>query len=127
MDIAIALTPDPIQPPIHSPGRETGAVLEFQGLVRGSEGEVAISALQYEVYEPMAGKVLREILEKLGATHPCQAVTVIHRYGLVPVGEPAIFVRVESAHRGEGLALLEEFMKQLKTAVPIWKVASVKC
>lgn len=127
MNIVVALTPDLIVPPVSSPGLETGAVLEFQGRVRDREKGERISALCYEVYQPMAEKVLRKILEKLGAVHPCQAVTVIHRHGVIPVGETAIFVRVESAHRAAGLRLLEEFMNELKTVVPIWKVQAVPC
>lgn len=127
MEISVALTPEPIVRPESAPGAGTGAMLEFQGLVRDREDGALISALCYEVYEPMASKVLREILEKLGDVHPCQAVTVIHRYGVIPVGEAAIFVRVESAHRAAGLHLLEEFMNELKLAVPIWKVRAVPC
>lgn len=127
MEIAVTLTSEPIIPPDSAPGTGTGAVLEFRGLVRDRENKEPISALCYEVYEPMASKVLREILEKLGEAYSCQTVTVIHRYGVIPVGEAAIFVRVESAHRATGLHLLEEFMNELKLAVPIWKVRALPC
>jgi len=127
MEITLALTSAPIVPPDTAPGPGTGALLEFQGLVRDRENEEPISALCYEIYQPMADKALRKILERLGDIHPCQAVTVIHRYGVIPVGEAAIFVRVESAHRAPGLQLLEEFMNELKLAVPIWKVRAVPC
>lgn len=127
MEIEITLTAGPILPPPPAPGTETGALLEFQGRVRDREEDRRISALRYEVYEAMAEKELRRILQKLGAAHPCQSVLVIHRYGEIPVGEAAIFVRVESAHRGAGLRLLEELMNELKREVPIWKVEAVPC
>ena len=46
---------------------------------------------------------------------------MIHRVGVIPVGETAIYVGVASPHRGEAIALLAEFMDRLKQDVPIWK------
>ncbi len=46
---------------------------------------------------------------------------MIHRIGVIPVGETAIYVGVASPHRGEAIALLAEFMDRLKQDVPIWK------
>ena len=46
---------------------------------------------------------------------------MIHRVGIIPVGETAIYVGVASPHRGEAIALLAEFMDRLKQDVPIWK------
>ena len=99
----------------------TGAWLEFRGIVRGEENGQTISALEYEAYPEMAEREIRRILESLRTKHPCQAVKVIHRIGIIPVGETAIYVGVASAHRGEGIALLAEFMDRIKQDVPIWK------
>ena len=52
---------------------------------------------------------------------PVCAAKVIHRVGVIPVGETAIYVGVASPHRGEAIALLAEFMDRLKQDVPIWK------
>jgi molybdopterin synthase catalytic subunit len=98
-----------------------GAWAEFTGIVRGEEHGRPIEALEYEAYESMAPKVLREILAKLGKRHHCSGVGVIHRLGIIPVGEAAIWVGVASPHRHEALALLTEFMDELKRDVPIWK------
>jgi molybdopterin molybdotransferase len=46
---------------------------------------------------------------------------VIHRVGIVPVGETAIYLGVAAKHRGAAFALLAEFMDRLKQDVPIWK------
>ena len=73
----------------------------------------------------MAVSVMRQILESLAAEHPCHSVHVVHRHGVVPVGETAIAVTVCSAHRGEGFALLAKFMDRLKQDVPIWKVEAI--
>jgi molybdopterin molybdotransferase len=46
---------------------------------------------------------------------------VIHRVGIIPAGEAAIYAGIASRHRAEAIAMLGEFMNQLKQGVPIWK------
>ena len=103
-----------------------GAWLEFRGIVRGEENGAKISALEYEAYPEMAEREIRRLLKIISARHPCLAATVIHRVGIIPVGETAIYVGVAGRHRGEALALLAEFMDRLKLDVPIWKRRAVQ-
>ncbi len=100
---------------------EVGAWAEFRGLVRGEEDGQPIAALEYEAYLPMAEREMRRILGELSARHPCLAATIIHRIGVVPVGEAAIYIGVAARHRAAALALVAEFMDRLKQDVPIWK------
>jgi molybdopterin synthase catalytic subunit len=102
-----------------------GAVVEFAGVVRGEEDGAMIEALDYEAYEGMARGEMERILRELGAAFACEAVTVRHRIGRVPVGEASILVRVEAKHRAEAFGMLTEFMNRLKCDVPIWKKAVV--
>jgi len=98
-----------------------GAWVEFAGIVRVEEEGRRIAALEYEAYDSMAARVMRELLEKLGAQHGCASVRVVHRVGVIPAGEIAIWIGVGSAHRKEALALVTDFMDCLKEDVPIWK------
>jgi molybdopterin synthase catalytic subunit len=106
-----------------------GAWLDFFGIVRGTEAEpgnseeAPIAALDYEAHEAMAVHQLERIVELLGRTHELQAMLVVHRIGLVPVGEASLLVRVLARHRGEALEACREFLDELKTWVPIWKQA----
>lgn len=126
MDIEIQITgtviPEKILPPFQA---AQGAWLEFRGVVRGEENGQTISALEYEAYPEMAGGEMRRILESLAMKHPCLAVRVIHRTGVIAVSETAIYVGVAASHRGEALALLTEFMNRLKQDVPIWKARAL--
>lgn len=126
MEISIELTTEPIVRPQRWSmpfGDDTGALVEFFGVVRASEGEKKISALEYEAYAAMAEKVMREKIALLSKRHPCQAIRVVHRLGPVRVGESAIYVGIQSRHRREGFLFLQEFMDELKKDVPIWKRA----
>lgn len=102
-----------------------GAVARFEGIVRGSENGSPIAALEYEAYQPMAEKVMREILCELGEQHPFALARVRHRFGVVPVGDAAIVLEIHSPHRGEAFAVLSKFMDRLKQDVPIWKVRAI--
>jgi molybdopterin synthase catalytic subunit len=124
MRVEIELTREPIarpQPWTVPFGAETGALVEFFGMVRSTEGGGKISALEYEAYDAMAEKVMREKIAALEKRHPCQAIRVVHRLGPVRQGESAIYVGIQSRHRGEGFLFLQEFMDELKKDVPIWK------
>jgi molybdopterin molybdotransferase len=123
MEIEIQLTNEPIAGEISPPLQigAHGAWVEFRGVVRGEENSAKISALEYEAYPEMAEREIWRLLETLSTEHPCLAAKVIHRTGIVPVGETAIYVGVAGQHRGEAIALLAKFMDRLKQEVPIWK------
>lgn len=127
MEVRVFFTGQPIEEPASSLVPGAGSMVEFRGVVRGLENGASIAALRYEIYPGMAEKVIRDIVNDLAATAPCLRVIVIHRHGTIPVGETAIYMRVDSKHRGEGFRMLEEFMNRLKKDVPIWKVGSVPC
>jgi molybdopterin molybdotransferase len=123
MEIEVQLTGTPIAKKI-SPPLNLGAYgvwLEFRGVVRGEENSQSIAALEYEAYPEMAERQIRRLLEAITGRHPCLAAKVIHRVGIVPVGEAAIYLGVAAKHRAEAIALLGEFMDGLKKDVPIWK------
>jgi molybdopterin synthase catalytic subunit len=122
MEIKIQLTTEPIAEKILSPSSgAAGAWAEFRGIVRGEENGAPIAALEYEAYHGMAENEIRRLLEGISTRHPCLAATVIHRIGVIPVGETAVCVGIAAKHRGPAFAALAEFMDRLKQDVPIWK------
>lgn len=122
MQIEIQLTSASIPERLPLPAATSlGAWVEFRGVVRGQEDGQLIAALEYEAYSPMAEREMRRIMEEIAATRPCLFAKVIHRVGIVPVGEAAIYVSVAGTHRAEAFALLTQFMDHLKQDVPIWK------
>ena len=124
MEIKIQLTREPIDRLTIKPLNDStsvGALAEFSGIVRDTENGAEIAALEYEAYSPMADRIMREILDDLDRRHPCLSARVIHRIGIIPVGETAIHVVVTARHRAEAFAMLTEFMNRLKQDVPIWK------
>jgi molybdopterin synthase catalytic subunit len=125
MEIAVQLTHKPIAKQRPPPDATAGAWVEFRGVVRGEEAGQPIAAIEYESYSPMAEREIRRLLTELAADKPCLAARVIHRLGVVPVGEAAIYVGIAGRHRAEAFALLAGFMDRLKVDVPIWKRRAV--
>jgi molybdopterin synthase catalytic subunit len=125
--IDIQITHDRIEDQSPAPAIDprVGSQLEFRGLVRAEESGRTIVALEYEAYLPMARRVLEALARDLLARQGGLAVRVIHRLGVVPVGDTAILIQVASRHRQEGLQFLQDFLDQLKTEVPIWKVRAL--
>ena len=100
---------------------ETGAVVQFEGIVRARENGRLIHALEYEVYEPMASSELRRLAENVCRTFELRAVHVEHSRGRVLVGQCAFRLHIAARHRAEALRAIEIFMDRLKQDVPIWK------
>ena len=116
---------DGVLPPLRVAARDDcGAVVDFQGVVRRDEQGESISGLHYEAYRPMAEREIERIVRELLAEFPCREIHVAHRLGFVPVGDASISVQIASAHRGEAIKFLEEFMNRMKQDVPIWKRTS---
>ena len=123
MKTHIEFTRSPIVPPrMQISAKEIGAQVEFLGIVRELEDGHAIAGLHYEAHEPMARSSIEKIFSELAASYPCQEVWLIHRLDFVPVGETALFIRVQSRHRQSALSMAEAVIDRIKTDAPIWKL-----
>jgi molybdopterin synthase catalytic subunit len=121
----VAITAEPINEPallsqrVMSQGM--GAVVWFLGVVRGTEGNANLSALEYEVFQPMAEHQINLLLDEMAKRWPIESVRLVHRVGLVRVNEPSLWVEVVAPHRREAFAACQWLIDELKRAVPIWK------
>lgn len=104
-------------------GGDVGGVVTFWGVVRGTEDGQPIRALEYTSYREMVDHQFRKLLAVTHQRWPLKRVRVIHRLGVIAVGEPSLLVRVEAAHRGEAIAAAQFIIDELKQKVPIWKKA----
>ena len=101
-----------------------GAVLTFEGVVRGSEpdggGERPLVALLYSAYEPMTTRELSRLAAACGAEFGA-VLEVTHSVGEVPAGACSFRLRVGTPHRAAGLACCAAFVDRMKRDVPLWK------
>ncbi len=99
--------------------RDIGAVVTFFGLCRGESETLA--GLEIEHYATMANAELRRIAEAAAQRFGLHAVTVIHRYGYIPVGDGIVLVVAASQHRTAAFEGANFIMDFLKTSAPFWK------
>jgi molybdopterin synthase catalytic subunit len=76
--------------------------------------------LEYEAYPEMAAGVLDEIAADAERRFGC-AVAVIHRVGVVPIGEAAVAIVTAAAHRGAAYEGNRFVIEAIKERLPIWK------
>lgn len=77
--------------------------------------------LDYEAYEPMAIKVLRELTEEARRQWDLTHIAIYHRVGTVPIGGISVVIACSSVHRAEALHATEFLIDHLKARCPIWK------
>jgi len=98
-----------------------GAVIYFLGVVRESEGDERISAIEYEAFEKMVGHQFEIIFQEIEKRWPIESIRVVHRVGIVKVNDPSLWVEVVAPHRGEAFAACQWLIDEMKRSVPIWK------
>jgi MoaE-MoaD fusion protein len=100
---------------------EDGAVVVFDGIVRNNTRGRATLYLDYEAYEEMAAKQLRELADAARDRFAVRHVTVVHRLGRLEIGDTSVLIVVASAHRAAAFEACRWLIDTLKKTVPIWK------
>lgn len=98
-----------------------GAVLLFLGTVRDHHDGRSVARLDYSAYRPMAEEVLARIVRELEAGGKRLRMAIVHRLGVVPVGEASVVIAAASPHRAEAYEASRLALERLKREVPIWK------
>ena len=120
----VGLTASPIDVAALEAGvadRGHGAVVTFVGRARETADDGrTVTELDYEAYAEMAEGVLAEIAGE-AATRWGAAVAVVHRTGVVPIGEAAVAIVTASPHRAEAYEANRFVIEAIKERLPIWK------
>lgn len=99
----------------------SGAVVTFVGTTRDHHEGRRVTRLEYEAFVPMALRELERIAATAHEQWPVEAVAVVHRIGVVPVGEASVVIAVSAAHRDAAFTACRFVIDRLKQVVPIWK------
>jgi len=100
---------------------EDGAVVVFEGIVRDHTRGRRTLYLDYEAYEPMAGRKLEELAAEALGRFQVREVAVVHRLGRLQHSEASVLIVVASAHRAAAFEACRWLIDTLKKTVPIWK------
>ena len=100
-------------------GKDIGAVATFIGYCRSEGGR--LQALELEHYPGMAEDEIGRVADEALARWPLDALTIIHRFGVMVPGDGIVFVGTASSHRAASFAACDFLMDYLKTSAPFWK------
>jgi molybdopterin synthase catalytic subunit len=114
---------------------EDGAVVGFIGRTRVTPGTPApgqeaaaaehtgrsVESLEYEAHESMAIRVLGEIADEVVARFGVERLAIVHRTGVVPLGEASVAIVAVSPHRAAAFDAARYAIDQTKARAPIWK------
>ncbi len=98
-----------------------GALLFFQGRVRGTNRGRAVSRLSYEAYGEMAERELSAICHEALEKFAVGSVAAAHRVGELALGEVSVAIAVTSEHRDDGYRASRWIIETIKVRLPIWK------
>jgi molybdopterin synthase catalytic subunit len=99
----------------------TGATVLFLGTTRNQNAGRRVTRLEYEAYDRMARREMRELAREARRRWPVRRVAMMHRIGVVPVGEASVAIAVSAGHRAEAFTACHWLIDRLKEIVPIWK------
>jgi molybdopterin synthase catalytic subunit len=100
---------------------EDGAVVVFDGIVRNESRGRRTLHLDYEAYEEMAVRQMRDLANQALSRFDVRQVTIVHRLGRLEIGETSILIVVASAHRAAAFEACRWLIDIIKKTVPIWK------
>jgi len=121
MSVHVQIIQGPLPGTIGTGEPGAGAMLVFEGIVRPSEDDRPIAALEYEAYEPMASKQLQALGQTLVRDLGLISLRCMHSVGRVGVGQASFRLEIASRHRREAIDAMDMFIDGLKRDVPIWK------
>ena len=127
-----AIDPREVEKAVWNPA--DGAVVTFSGVVRDHDAGREVLEIEYSAH-PSAAERMEELCDQVAHEHtsptledgapldPRRAVRlgVVHRVGVLPVGEIAVVVVAVAPHRAEAFAACSDLIHRLKHGVPIWK------
>ena len=96
--------------------RNFGAFIPFFGIVRQEDG---ISALSFDIYEPLLNSWFEEWQTK--AQQHNALLVMAHSQGDVPIHQVSFLAGVFSVKRRVGLDMIDDFVEDFKAKAPIWK------
>jgi molybdopterin synthase catalytic subunit len=98
-----------------------GATVTFLGTTRNHNDGRQVIRLEYEAYHDMALAEMRKIGDTARHRWPIERIAIVHRIGVVPIGEASVAIAVSAGHRVAAFEACHFAIDRLKQVVPIWK------
>jgi molybdopterin synthase catalytic subunit len=102
---------------------DCGGLVLFSGTARDhADGRPGVERLEYEAYDSQVVPRLRDVAGEARDRWPTvRRIALLHRTGVLDVGDSAVVVVVSAPHRAEAFQAARFCIDTLKRSVPIWK------
>ena len=104
---------------LHVP--EAGGFVSFEGWVRNHNEGREVEALEYEIFDSLARKEGKKIIEEAQARFQIYSAYGVHRKGFLGIGDMAVWVGVSAPHRREAFEACMYIIDEVKLRLPVWK------
>jgi molybdopterin synthase catalytic subunit len=118
-------TVDPEQALAFVTDAAAGGTCLFLGTVRDHSDAGTVTGLDYEAWDELAERRLREIAGEMLERWPVRKVALLHRTGRLAIGEVSVAVACSAPHRAEAFEACRHGIERIKEDVPIWKKESL--
>ncbi|MBP5083318.1 MAG: molybdenum cofactor biosynthesis protein MoaE [Methanomicrobium sp.] len=99
-----------------------GAIVVFDGIVRND----GIDKIELSAYIEGATKEIEDIVADAEKKFNLLSVEVIHRIGVLDVGDNILIIVIGAGHRKEAFGGCEYILEEIKTRAPIGKKEHLK-
>jgi molybdopterin synthase catalytic subunit len=102
---------------------DSGAIAVFVGTTRRDTSAAGreLVALDYEAYREMAEDQMHRLAEEARQQWRIERIVLLHRTGVVKVGQPSVLIAVSTPHRAEAFEACRFLIDRLKAQATIWK------
>lgn len=119
----IRLVDQPFQPgllvgPFSQAHPGLGGICTFVGEVRGDSG---VQALELLHYERLTLPGMQALADQAFARFDLMGLLMVHRVGVIAVGEPIVLVSAAARHRRDAIQAVDFAMDHLKSDAWFWK------
>lgn len=98
-----------------------GAVVVFNGVVRGKSKGLDVEEMKVERYEDMTEKEMIKVRDEAINNFKVNDVRIVHRYGELEVGDNIVGIVVTAPHREAAFEACKYSIDRIKEIVPFWK------
>jgi molybdopterin synthase catalytic subunit len=97
--------------------KDSGAIVTFLGTVRDD----GIERMEVEAFREAALAELQAIRSEAMSRFCLNAVEIVHRTGMLAVGDNILAIVCSAAHRDEAFSGCRYIIEELKKRAPLWK------
>lgn len=93
----------------------------FLGTVRNHNEGKQVTSLEYQCYEKMCEKLLKQFAEEAKLEFGIKKVFISHRHGHLQLKDIAVLIATAGAHRDECFKATRFLIEKIKHDLPVWK------